>query len=160
MAANAPMGKNGRARSAERAGAAPTPCARPCAGLGGPFAPPPDLLAFLRSQPERAAAQALGLSHGMVHKLKAGYWPTDPRRVLAAWGRHQAAFGSGQGNDGVRRVQADGSVSVRGARYGGVGLVPGTLCLVYPQAGGTLQVQPLQALAPLVLRPLPEGGAA
>ncbi len=160
MAANAPMGKNGRATSPERAGAAPTPRTRPCAGLGGPFAPPPDLLAFLRGQPERAAAQALGLSHGQVHKLKAGYWPSDPRRVLAAWGRHQAICGGGQGNDGVRRVQADGSVSVRGQRYGGAGLVPGTLCLVYPQAGGTLQVQPLQALTPLVLRPLPEGGAA
>lgn len=140
--------------------AAPTPSARPYSGLGGPFAPPSDLLAFLRGQPERAAAQALGLSHGQVHKLKAGYWPTDPRRVLAAWGRHQAICGSGQGNDGVRRVQADGSVSVRGQRYGGAGLVPGTLCLVRPQAGGLLQVEPLQALAPLVLFPLPDGGTA
>lgn len=54
-----------------------------------PESAPPDLLDFVRSRPCRVAAGALGLARSQVQRLAVGYWPSDPRRTLAAWSAYR-----------------------------------------------------------------------
>lgn len=64
----------------------------PASGFDAPeglVAAPPDLLGFLDSVSIGEACQALGLSRRTAHRVRHGYWPADPRKIMQAWGEYK-----------------------------------------------------------------------
>ena len=93
--------------------ASPAPCKR----LQGPEFAPADLLLFLRENPIGDVTRALGLAKGTVHRLRHGYWPADPRKILQAWGRHKASRSVVGTSWFMRRVRPGGLVRHAGLDF-------------------------------------------
>lgn len=119
---------------------------RPVCGLAGPISPPADLLAFVRSQPVRHAAAALGLARGQIYRIVNGYWPGDPRRTLAAWDAYRGRTDAPGSSWFLRRVLPGGVVRHARSLYTSASLAyrVGTLVAVARVAGGGLLVQTLE----------------
>lgn len=81
------------------------------------FSLPLDLQAFVRACPVRESARLLGLSVGTIHRLLSGYWPRDPRRILAAWARFKGRDARRATSWFLRRVR-HGGVLHAGQRFG------------------------------------------
>lgn len=129
-----------------------SPPAGTCASAGGmkgsygPRFAPPALLAFAQGQPARAAASALGLSVGTVHRLKQGYWPADSRWIMLAWEKYLARRSVVSSSWFLRRVRDGGLVRHAGAHYTSVQLSArtGQLLAVARNADGELIAQTLE----------------
>lgn len=74
----------------------------------GVVAAPPDLLDFLESVSVGEACQALGLSRRTAHRVRHGYWPTDPRKIMSAWVAYKGRSVRRATSWFVRRVSPDG----------------------------------------------------
>ena len=85
--------------------------------LYGPDCAPPDLLHFLRESPLGAATRALGMAHGTVHRLRHGYWPSDPRKIMQAWSRYKGRRSIVASSWFIRRVRPGGTVRHAGQDY-------------------------------------------
>ena len=132
--------------------ASPAPCTR----LQGPEFAPADLLLFLRENPIGDVTRALGLAKGTVHRLRHGYWPADPRKILQAWGRHKASRSVVGSSWFMRRVRPGGLVRHAGRQYTAGGLAARSgQHLAVARAGGGLIAQTLDLPAErLALLPL------
>ncbi|MDO5623797.1 MAG: hypothetical protein Q4G71_03820 [Pseudomonadota bacterium] len=116
------------------------------------------MLAFACDGSVREAANALRLSLGTIHQLRAGYWPDDARRILRAWADYKGRTGRISSSWFLRRVRAGGCVLHAGREWTGVGLARrvGELVAVARMPGGELLAQTLEIPAerlPLELRP-------
>ena len=83
----------------------------PPSGFGaseGLVVAPPDLVGFLESVSVGEACQALGLSRRTAHRVRHGYWPTDPRKIMSAWVAYKGRSVQRATSWFVRRVTADG----------------------------------------------------
>lgn len=88
----------------------------PPSGFGaseGLVVAPPDLVGFLESVSVGEACQALGLSRRTAHRVRHGYWPTDPRKIMSAWVAYKGRTVQRATSWFVRRVSPDG------VRHGG-----------------------------------------
>ena len=140
-------------------------CARvsPRKRLHGPDLAPADLLHFLRENPIGDVTRALGLAKGTVHRLRHGYWPADPRKILQAWGRHQASRGVTGTSWFIRRVRAGGLVRHAGVDFSAPRLAArtGAMLAVTRTADGSLLAQTLELPSQrLPLLPVAEAGGA
>lgn len=81
------------------------------------FAPPDDLVTFVRALPVSEAVKVLRLGVGTVHRLRHGYWPRDPRKIIAAWEHYQAKRGVAASSWFLRRVRPGGFIRHAGRRY-------------------------------------------
>ena len=108
--------------------------------------PPAELLAVVRDGSVRQAADALRLSVGLIHQLRAGYWPDDPRRILRAWAAYRGRTARVESSWFLRRVRAGGVVPHAGRRWSGVGLQQhvGELVAVSRMPDGALLAQTLE----------------
>lgn len=88
-------------------------CPAPSDGLYGPKSQPPELASFVRSHSSRAVAAALGVGQGTVTRLRGGYWPADPRKIVQAWNAYKGQTVKRSTSWFLRRVSADG------VRHGG-----------------------------------------
>ena len=88
----------------------------------GPKTAPTDLLAFVRAGSVRDASRALGFSLGTTHRLREGYWPDDPRRLLRAWAAYKGGVGRVVSSWFLRRVAVGGCIRHAGLSWSGVGL--------------------------------------
>lgn len=95
---------------------------RPSGRAYGPKTAPTDLLAFVRAGSVRDASRALGLSLGTTHRLREGYWPDDPRRIMRAWAAYKGGVGRVVSSWFLRRVAEGGCIRHAGRAWGGVGL--------------------------------------
>jgi len=126
------------------------------------LAAPPDLLHFVRGLSKASAARALGLATGTIHRLRHGYWPDDPRKIMRAWERHQARCGVVASSWFLRRVRAAGVVRHAGIDYTATQLAArtGQLLALARGADGRLIAQTLELPAErLALAPVQEAGA-
>lgn len=122
-----------------------------------PESAPADLMAFVAALSEREGARALGLSRGSVGRLRQGYWPDDPRKLLTAWQRYKARQARAVGGWFLRKVYPGGLVRHAGHTYTATGLAAhtGQLLAVTRAADGGLLAQTLNlpaeriALAPV-----------
>ena len=107
--------------------------------------PPADLAAFVAAHSVREGAVALKLSRGSVGRLRQGYWPDDPRKVLQAWERYKASRGVVASGWFLRKVYAGGQVRHAGHAYTATGLAArtGQLLAVSRAADGGLLAQTL-----------------
>lgn len=126
---------------------------------------PPDLLNFVRAHSVRDAMAALGLAVGTVHRLRQGYWPSDPRKIVEAWSQYKAKRGMEVSSWFLRRVRAAGLVRHAGVDYTAPLLAArtGQLLAVARADDGGLLAQTLDMPAErLLLVPVAEmqGGAA
>ncbi|QDL55312.1 hypothetical protein [Rhodoferax aquaticus] len=123
--------------------------AKPPRGLVGPISPPSDLLVFVRSQPFSKSAAAIGLARGQVHRIAHGYWPNDPRRILAAWEAYRGCTDAPGSSWFLRRVLPGGMVRHARTHYTSARLAfrIGTLVAVARVSGGDLLVQTLELSA-------------
>ncbi len=145
MYASATVGDLGRGVGADHCpvgtNAAPQPekCAK------GLISAPADLMEFVAGLPGREAARVLGLSKGSVGRLRQGYWPDDPRKVLQAWERYKASRGVVASGWFLRKVYAGGQVRHAGHAYTASGLAArtGQLLAVSRSADGGLLAQTL-----------------
>ena len=121
------------------------PSSQPKAARGR-NSPPPELLAVVHSGSVRQAAGELRLSVGLIHQLRAGYWPDDPRRILKAWAAYRGRTGRVESSWFLRRVRAGGVVPHAGRRWSGVGLQQhvGELVAVARMPDGALLAQTLE----------------
>lgn len=87
------------------------------APASGPQRPPADLLRFVAGNSLSRSAQLLGVSRGTVNRLRAGYWPTDARRIVRAWDQYKARSVAVSLSWLTRRVRAGGVVRHAGADY-------------------------------------------
>lgn len=135
-----------------------------CASIGtagrlhGPDCPPADLLHFLREKPMGEVTRALGMAHGTVHRLRHGYWPSDPRKVMQAWGRYKSSRSVVASSWFIRRVRPGGMVRHAGVDYTAPRLAArtGDLLAVTRSADGDLLAQTLELPAErLSLVPVP-----
>lgn len=95
-----------------------TPASPPENAVQARFSLPLDLQAFVRACPVRESARLLGLSVGTIHRLLSGYWPRDPRRILAAWARFKGRDGQQRATSWfLRRVRSGVVVHAR-QRFG------------------------------------------
>ena len=139
--------------------ASPAPCKR----LQGPEFAPADLLLFLRENPIGDVTRALGLAKGTVHRLRHGYWPADPRKILQAWGRHKASRSVVGSSWFMRRVRPGGLVRHAGVDFTAPRLAArtGAFLAVTSTADGSLLAQTLELPSQrLPLLPVAEAGGA
>ena len=85
--------------------------------LYGPDCAPSDLIHFLRESPIGAATRALGMAHGTVHRLRHGYWPSDPRKIMQAWNRYKGRRSIVASSWFIRRVRPGGAIRHAGHDY-------------------------------------------
>jgi hypothetical protein len=104
------------------------------------------LLLFLRENPIGDVTRALGLAKGTVHRLRHGYWPADPRKILQAWGRHKASRSVVGSSWFMRRVRPGGLVRHAGADFTAPRLAArtGAFLAVTRTADGSLLAQTLE----------------
>jgi hypothetical protein len=121
---------------------------RPGNALETVLSAPADLLAFVRGRPVREAARQLGLALGTIDRLRTGYWPTDARRILAAWSRYKCRDALRDTSWFLRRVRS-GMVVHAGHRFGARDLAgrDGELIAVARTPGGELIAVALDAPA-------------
>ena len=137
----------------------------PSGRLYGPISAPPDLLCFVRAYSVRDAGDALGLAVGTVYRLRQGYWPGDPRKIMEAWSQYKASRSVEVSSWFLRRVRADGLVRHAGRDYTAPRLAArtGQLLAVARAAEGGLLAQTLELPAermPLAPAAEMQGGAA
>ena len=123
----------------------------------GPACAPADLLDFVRGTPVAQAVRELALAQGTVHRLRCGYWPADPRKILRAWERYKARRSVVASSWFVRRVYPGGVVRHAGRAYTALALAPrvGQILAVTRTADGPLLAQTLELPAERVaLQPL------
>lgn len=139
------LGELGRGLGVERGQVGTDAAPRPQKRASGPISAPPDLLEFVGGLPEREAARVLGLSKGSVGRLRQGYWPDDPRKVLQAWERYKASRGVVASGWFLRRVYLGGLVRHAGQAYTATGLAArtGQLLAVSRATDGGLLAQTL-----------------
>lgn len=132
--------------SAERGAVATTPAQNVLSGLKAPKSAPPDLLSFVQAHRPTEAAKALGLSRRTVHRVSQGYWPKDPRAVLAAWAAYTGQTAARKSRWFMRRVHPGGLVRHSPLVYTGHGLDVrvGQLVAVARAEGGGLVAQTLE----------------
>lgn len=125
--------------------ATPIPAA-PEKPASAPKTPPADFMQFVCEGSVRDAAKLLRLSPGMVHQLRHGYWPDDPRRILRAWADYRARAGRIESSWFLRRVRSDGRLLHAGRAWSGVGLAQraGELVAVARMPDGALLAQTLE----------------
>lgn len=153
-----PRGELGRGCGRERGPGATSGSPTPSKRASGLNSAPSELLAFIAGRSERDAARELGLSKGSVGRLRAGYWPADPRKVLAAWQRHQGDRAARASAWFLRRVYPGGVVRHAGRHYtaAGLGARTGQLLAVARAGGDGLLAQALeQPVERLVLSAIP-----
>lgn len=114
--------------------------------LYGPATAPADLLTFLRERSISEVTKSLGIANGTVHRLRHGYWPHDPRKILQAWSRYKGRHGIVESSWFLRRVRQGGLVRHAGQNYTAPRLAArtGQLLAVAREAGGTLVAQTLE----------------
>lgn len=108
--ANGPLDAFDRGTRAASAAVGISASAQPSSAPQAGFEPPQDLHAFVQRSPVRQVADALGMSRGTAHNLKRGYWPVDPRKLLAAWDAYRGRLSPQQSGWFLRRVQAGGCI--------------------------------------------------
>jgi len=149
----------GRSREGRRAGA----LALPQAGKRsyGPESAPAELLAFLAARSVSEAADVLGLSRKQVHRVRAGYWPADPRKIITAWETHKSRGACLASNWFLRRVQVGALVHHGRHSYTGLRLQEhvGSLVALARTADGGLLAQTLGGQPRLIVLQ-PVGGCA
>ncbi len=119
--------------------------------------PPADLLRFVAGNSLSGSAQQLGVSRGTVNRLRAGYWPDDPRKIVRAWGQYKARSVSVSLSWFTRRVRVGGKVRHAGADYSApelAGRVGQMLALALTTDGLLAQTLELPAQR-LMLAPVP-----
>ena len=106
---------------------------------------PADLLHFLRAAAVVDVARELGLTRGTVYRLRDGYWPAEPRKILQAWARHLAQRGVVH-SWFLRRVRADGLVRHAGLDFTAPSLPArvGQMLALARAADGSLIAQTLE----------------
>lgn len=90
--------------------------------LQGRFGMPGDLAAFVRESSTTDVRQALGVGQSTVMRLRAGYWPQDARKLLAAWEAHKGRSAQQRSGWFLRRVYPGGVVLHAGGRWSVHGL--------------------------------------
>lgn len=120
-------------------------CPAPSEGLYGPKSQPPELASFVHLHSSRAVAAALGVGQGTVTRLKGGYWPADPRKIVQAWNAYKGRTVQRATSWFVRRVSADG-LHHGGKRYQAAQLAgrAGELMAVARTSDGGLLAQSLE----------------
>lgn len=100
---------------------------------------------FVRGLPVREAADALRLSRGSVGRLRQGYWPDEPRKILQAWESYKASRGVVASGWFLRKVYAGGQVRHAGQFFTASGLAArtGQLLAVSRASNGGLLAQTL-----------------
>lgn len=88
----------------------------------GRLSAPGDLVSFVRERTTSDVRQALGVGQSTVMRLRAGYWPRDARKLLAAWAAYKGRSAAQQSRWFLRRVQCGGLVQHAGASYSAHGL--------------------------------------
>ena len=123
-------------------------CASPgaCGRLYGPASAPADLLDFVQGMPVAQAMRELSLARGTVHRLRHGYWPDDPRKIVQAWGRYKASRGVVASSWFVRRIYPGGVVRHAGRAYTAQALASrtGQMLAVTRATDGQLLAQTLE----------------
>ena len=114
--------------------------------LYGPDCAPSDLIHFLRESPIGAATRALGMAHGTVHRLRHGYWPSDPRKIMQAWNRYKGRRSIVASSWFIRRVRPGGAIRHAGHDYTAPRLAArtGQMLAVARASDGTLIAQTLE----------------
>jgi hypothetical protein len=134
----------GTSRSSAPAGT----CAYPAIenGLCGLQSAPADLLHFVGALSVADAVRALGLATGTIHRLRHGYWPGDPRKIIKAWDRYKGRHGIVSSSWFIRRVRPGGLVRHAGRDYTATELAArtGQLLAVARDAAGGLLAQTLE----------------
>ena len=107
---------------------------------------PSELVEFIRSGSVRDVVRALHLGIGTVHRLRTGYWPTDPRRLLNAWSAYKGRTGTTATRWVLRCVYPGGVVRQGRHVYTAqqLGMRVGELVAVARSVDGGLIVQPLE----------------
>jgi len=110
-----------------------------------PKSAPDDLRHFMLAAPVVDVARELGLTRGTVYRLRDGYWPADPSRILQAWSRFKADRGVVQ-SWFLRRVRGGGLVRHAGQQYSTPGLAVrvGQMLALARAADGSLLAQTLE----------------
>lgn len=72
---------------------------------------------FVRENSVGDVTRELGVARGTVHRLRHGYWPADPDKLLTTWGRFKASRSVVESSWFMRRVKADGTVRHAGKSY-------------------------------------------
>ena len=146
MIKHAPMNDLDGATSPANAEAMPVEQGREETRLHPVFAPPDDLVTFVRALPVSEAVKVLRLGTGTVHRLRHGYWPKDPRKIIAAWERYQAKRGVAASSWFLRRIRPGGFIRHAGRRYTAHLLVTrtGQMLAVSRAADGGLIAQTLE----------------
>lgn len=121
--------------------------------LHGPANAPMDLLNFVRERSMGEVTRALGMAHGTVHRLRHGYWPSDPRKIMQAWGRYKGRRSIVASSWFLRRVRAGGTVRHAGIDYTAPRLAArtGQMLAVARGADGCLLAQTLELPAERML---------
>lgn len=111
-----------------------------------PKTPPAEFVQFVHAGSVREAAGLLRLSPGLVYRLRQGYWPVDPRRILRAWADYKGRAGRIESSWFLRRVRSDGCLLHAGRAWSGPGLAQRAGCLVAVArvGGGALLAQTLE----------------
>lgn len=133
--------------------------------LYGPVCAPQGLLDFVRAQSVRDACAKLGVSRGTVNRLRQGYWPADPRKIMQAWSAYQGHAGVVGTSWFIRRIRAGGVVRHAGHDFTAHGLAAhtGHMLAVTRSPDGSLLAQTLALPSqrmPLVPVAQLHGGAA
>ena len=107
---------------------------------------PADLQVFVRSLPVRDVARQLGLATGTVGRLRKGYWPADPSKILKAWAAYRGRGGATSKRWVLRCVYAGGLLRQGKYVYTAqqLGARVGELLAVARSVDGALIAQPLQ----------------
>lgn len=111
---------------------------------------------FVRENSVGDVTRDLGVARGTVHRLRHGYWPGDPDKLLMAWGRYKASRAMVESSWFLRRVREGGMLRHAGHDYTAprLGARAGQLLAVARAADGSLLAQTLELPAermPLVL---------
>lgn len=94
-------------------------CATPASSNApeGPIFQPADLAGFLSEVSLREVALALKVSRTTAHRLKHGYWPSDNRAILHAWGVYKGRSAQQVSGWFLRRVHVGGLVRHAGREW-------------------------------------------
>jgi len=107
---------------------------------------PTDLADFVRGLSVRQVAQCLQVGHSTAQRLRNGYWPADPRKILEAWSAYRGRGGATAKRWVLRCVYPGGVVRQGRHVYTAqqLGMRVGELVAVARSVDGGLIVQPLE----------------
>ncbi|TAN12922.1 MAG: hypothetical protein EPN34_03095 [Burkholderiaceae bacterium] len=99
----------------------------------------------MRTQSPTAAAQALGLARRTVARLRDGYWPRNPEKIVRAWRTYAGHLAEQRSGWFLRRVYAGGVVRHARAAWGSPALAArvGQVLVCTRAADGALLAQTL-----------------